>query len=235
MKTLIAGNWKMNSSSSIVEAMSDGSLRPSDAAEILICPPFQYLLPLKPICEAAGIALGAQDCSAHDSGAYTGEVSAVMLREAGCSYVILGHSERRAMHDETDDLVRAKAERAVSAGLKPIICVGETQDERDAGLAKQVVERQIAQSLPQGQGEVVVAYEPVWAIGTGKTASADDAQDMHAFIRGLVPAGTRILYGGSMKPDNAKGLLSMPDIDGGLIGGASLKADAFTALARAAV
>jgi triosephosphate isomerase len=186
----------------------------------------------------SGVAVGAQDCHAADQGAHTGDISAPMLRDAGATFVIVGHSERRADHGESDAVVRGKAEAAARAGLAPIVCVGETGPERDAGQAQDVVGRQLAASLPDGFTGIV-AYEPVWAIGTGKTPTAADVASMHAFIRGTLEerfgnrgAALRILYGGSVKPANAAELLSVPNVDGALVGGASLKADDFLAICR---
>lgn len=237
IKKLIAGNWKMNGSLTGAERLVRGIGDVPDGVEVLVCPPFPYLDMLKQLCDDQGILLGAQDCSAHEKGAYTGEVSAKMLKDLGCSYVILGHSERRQHHKESNVLIKSKIGAAHDAGLVVILCVGETEDQREMNQEKTVVGQQLAECMPAGCNakNTVVAYEPVWAIGTGKTASAGDAEDMHSYIRELVPAGTRILYGGSMKPDNADSLLSMKNIDGGLIGGASLKADDFIALARSGV
>ncbi|HAD87229.1 MAG TPA: triose-phosphate isomerase, partial [Rhodospirillaceae bacterium] len=194
--------------------------------------------------EESGIALGAQDCHGNEKGAHTGDVSAKLLAQVGCAYVIVGHSERRTDHGETDEQVRAKAEAAQAAGMAAIVCVGETEAERDAGRATEVVVGQVVGSVPEGATaeNLVIAYEPVWAIGTGKTATPQDAQDMHAAIRASLAdrfgaetaAGIRILYGGSMKPGNAAELLALADVDGGLIGGASLVADDFWAIGQAA-
>ncbi len=249
MKKLIAGNWKMNGSAqanaSLVSAITEGLEKQRSilsACDLLICPPAIYISELSDICSRHNVALGAQDCSIYESGAYTGEISAPMLKEIGCTYAILGHSERRQYHDESNETVAAKAKTANENGLVSIICVGETEGEREAGAAEAIVERQLLESLPETASidNTVIAYEPVWAIGTGKTASAEDAQKMHSFIRGKLKEKLangekmRILYGGSMKPENAGELLSMPDIDGGLIGGASLKAEQFLAIALAA-
>ncbi len=236
-KKLIAGNWKMNGSLSQAAALAQEIGRVPDGVDVLVCPPFPYLLSIQALCKKQGIALGAQDCSAHLEGAYTGEVSAQMLKDLGCSYVILGHSERRDYHKESNALIHKKIIAAHKAGLVSILCVGETEAQREMNQEQTVVKQQLEKCLPEGvtYQNTVVAYEPVWAIGTGKTASADDAESMHSYIRSLVPAGVRILYGGSMKSTNADSLLSMPNIDGGLIGGASLKADEFIALARSGV
>ena len=209
-----------------------------DSCDILVCPSSLFLAQ----SINKGLSIGAQDCSAHESGAYTGDLSATMLKDIGCGHVILGHSERRQYHNESNALITKKAEAAHNAGLITIICVGETEDEREAGIEGEIVGRQISESIPETATpkNTVIAYEPVWAIGTGKTASADDAQKMHSFIRRKTQEKLadgeklRILYGGSMKPDNAGKLLAMPDVDGGLIGGASLIADKFLAIALAA-
>lgn len=244
-RPLIAGNWKMNGLLSSVRAlaravaspMREGVQRPAD---VLVCPVSVHIPAVAEVLEGSGVKLGGQDCHAAQSGAHTGDVAAVMLADLGCSHVIVGHSERRTDHRETSAQVRAKAEAALAAGLVPIVCVGETEAQRDAGQADAVVTGQVRDSLPAA-GEVVIAYEPVWAIGTGKTATPDDVAAMHATIRtelGNVRgeafgAATLILYGGSVKPDNAPGLLALEDVDGALVGGASLKADDFWAIIEA--
>ncbi len=245
MKKLIAGNWKMNlnrqESVNLAEDLRSG-LPKSPAAEYVVCPPHVYLHEVIKALEGSALAVGAQDCSAFDDGAYTGEVSAGMLKDIGCKYVILGHSERRQYHSETDELVAQKAAKAHEQGLITIICVGETGGEREKGQEQEVVGRQLRNSLPDcaTYKNTVIAYEPVWAIGTGKTAAPQDAGTMHSFIRQRLQAEAdggdlfRILYGGSMKPENAADLLSTANIDGGLIGGASLKADQFIAIAKSA-
>jgi triosephosphate isomerase (TIM) len=245
MKKLIAGNWKMNLNAreavSLAEDLRSG-LPKSHAAEYLVCPPHVYLAEVGKAVEGSGIALGAQDCSAHAEGAYTGEISPEMLKDIGCTYVILGHSERRQHHKETDAQVAAKAAKAHEFGLIAIICVGETLEEREKGQEKDVVAKQLKGSLPQSATykNTVIAYEPVWAIGTGKTATPVDAGAMHDFIRQKLQNEAdsadlfRILYGGSMKPENAADLLATANIDGGLIGGASLRADQFIAIAESA-
>ncbi|MEX2310913.1 MAG: triose-phosphate isomerase, partial [Rhodospirillales bacterium] len=212
--------------------------------ELLICKPFPYLVPVGEMIDESDIRLGAQTCHANASGAHTGDVAAEMLADLGCSYVIVGHSERRADHGENDAAVRAQAEAAQRAGLSAIVCVGETEAQRDQGKALETVNSQLAGSIPDGSdaANLVVAYEPVWAIGTGRTPTEDEVQTMHAAMRATLSArfgkdiadATRLLYGGSMKPSNAKDLLALPDVDGGLIGGASLKAEDFTAIADAA-
>ena len=216
----------------------------SVSCDLVVCPPAPYLAQAKAALAGSAVAWGAQDMSAHESGAFTGEVSATMLQDFACRYVIIGHSERRAMHGETDALVAAKAVRALAAGLVPIVCVGETLAEREAGQTEAVVTQQLQPVLAAvgaQLADIVIAYEPVWAIGTGKTATPMMAQQVHELIRAQLAQANataavkvQILYGGSMKPDNAKELLAMPDIDGGLIGGAALKAADFLAIARAA-
>ncbi|HEX8883976.1 MAG TPA: triose-phosphate isomerase [Noviherbaspirillum sp.] len=246
-RKLITGNWKMNgglaSNAALLSAVKSELGQPS--CQVAVCAPAPYLAQCQQLLSGTPVAWGAQDVSAHDAGAYTGEISASMLRDFDCAYVIVGHSERRAYHGESDEMVGRKAARAIAAGLIPIVCVGETLAERDAGQTEQVVQRQLDAVLAQVAGndlaKLVVAYEPVWAIGTGKTATPQMAQDVHAFLRGRIAArdaqaasGIQILYGGSMKPDNAAELLAMSDIDGGLIGGAALKATDFLAIVRAA-
>lgn len=236
MRQLIAGNWKMNGlAASMDEAAKLGALlggEPPADCDVLICPPATLLALLSGIAPGLGVALGGQDCHELACGAYTGDISAEMLRDAGAAYVIVGHSERRAYHSETDAVVKAKAHAALRAGLTPIVCVGETANERQAGLAEKVVGGQLAESLP-GTGPLVVAYEPVWAIGTGLTPTQEDIAAMHAFIRSHVEEGVRILYGGSVKPSNAADILAIPDVNGALVGGASLKADDFYAIINA--
>lgn len=242
MKKLIVGNWKMHGSLGATEALcrnlyNDLKRQPrlTQICEFVICPPFVHLSTAVMDTSGAPVSIGAQDCSAFTEGAYTGDISAAMLRDLGCTHVILGHSERRIYHNETDETVARKAVRTHEAGLTAIICVGENEQERQQGRHREVVERQLAGSLPEGANteNTVIAYEPVWAIGTGNTATPEDAEAMHAFIREKT-GDIRILYGGSMKPDNAGALLAMPHIDGGLIGGASLKSDQFMAIAKAA-
>jgi triosephosphate isomerase len=212
---------------------------PPDCA-LAVFPPATLLIPVGDTLRGSGIALGAQDCHAEAKGAHTGDIAAPMLKDAGCSYVIVGHSERRANHGETDAKVRAKAAAAHAAGLVPILCVGETLAERERGEALEVVARQLAGSLPEGlkAEQVVVAYEPVWAIGTGRTPTAEDVAAVHAHLRGRIEAavnggaGVRLLYGGSVKATNARELLSVPNVDGALVGGASLNAAEFWAIAQ---
>ena len=245
---LVAGNWKMNGSTASNQELVAGIVAgapQSDSAKLLICPPFPYLAAVAKQVSESRVLLGAQNVSEHESGAFTGEVAPAMLRDIGCEYVIVGHSERRAIYGETSFAVAAKFKAALDAGLKPILCVGETLEQREGGGTESVVEVQLGAVIDKvgiaGFKSAVVAYEPVWAIGTGVTASPEQAQDVHRHIRGVmaghdaeVAESTQILYGGSMKGENAPGLLAMPDIDGGLIGGASLKAGDFLAIAEAA-
>ncbi len=244
-QTLVAGNWKLNGSLESVSELLAGiteQIPTVGATEVAVCPPFVYLQHAGQLLQDTGIALGAQDCSDQAEGAYTGEVSPAMIREFGCTYVIIGHSERRHIYGESDALVAAKFERAQEHSLIPILCVGETLEEREGGQTEAVIARQLDAVLTrsgiEGFDNAVIAYEPVWAIGTGKTATPQQAQQVHAFARDRlsrqdegIAGGIRILYGGSMKPENAGALLQENDIDGGLIGGASLKAEDFVAIA----
>lgn len=244
---LVAGNWKMNGSLDSINKLMEGiksGLSAVQNAEVAVCPPFVYLETVGRLVAGTPVALGAQNVAKEDPGAYTGEIAAPMLTDLGCKYVIVGHSERRNIYGETDTLVAEKYARALSEGLVPILCVGELLDEREAGRTDEVVARQLDAVIGQvgihGLGEGVIAYEPVWAIGTGKTATPEQAQEVHAFIRqrlnghdSAVAEATQILYGGSVKGSNAEGLFGMADIDGGLIGGASLNADDFLAICRA--
>jgi triosephosphate isomerase len=246
-RPLVAGNWKMYGSRAANAALVAGvrSALPPGVDGVL-CPPFVYLADVAAALAGSPLALGAQDLSAEaGQGAFTGEVGGAMLREVGCSHVIVGHSERRARHGEGDALVARKAAAALAAGLVPIVCVGETLEERDAGTTPAVVGRQLTAVLEAcgvaAFDTLVTAYEPVWAIGTGRTASPEQAQEIHALLRGLIAArdatiagSARLLYGGSVKAGNAAELFAMPDIDGGLIGGASLKVDEFAAILAAA-
>jgi triosephosphate isomerase len=243
---LIAGNWKMNGSLAANAALLQGILpglahRP--ACDVAVCVPATYLAQCQALLAGSAVALGAQDVSAREAGAYTGEIAAAMLRDFGVRYAIVGHSERRQYHGETDAVVAEKAQRALAAGITPIVCLGETLTERDAGQTEEIVKRQLAAVIHLNGhciSEIVVAYEPVWAIGTGKTATPEQAQSVHALLRAqLLAASTqagriRILYGGSMNAANAASLLAQPDIDGGLIGGASLKAADFLSIIAAA-
>jgi triosephosphate isomerase (TIM) len=240
----VVGNWKMhgnrvNNAELLAALRAEGPF----IAEVAVCVPFPYLGDVALSLQGSHIAWGAQDCSAHESGAYTGEVAPAMLAEFGCRYVLVGHSERRALHGETDAVVADKAKLALAHGLTPIVCVGETLAERDAGETDHVVMRQLSaviHTLGHCISQVVVAYEPVWAIGTGRTASPDQAQAVHARLRQQLQAATEkaaqmtLLYGGSVKADNAAALFAQTDIDGGLVGGASLKATEFAAICRAA-
>jgi triosephosphate isomerase (TIM) len=243
-RKLVAGNWKMHGSRPVNAELLAGitAARPF-ACDVAVCVPFPYLSETAVTLAGTDIRWGAQDCSAHEQGAYTGEVSVGMLLEFGCRHVIVGHSERRQYHHESDQLVADKAKAALARGITPIVCVGETLAERDSGQTEAVVKRQLSaviHTLGHCAGEMVVAYEPVWAIGTGRTATPEQAQAVHAVLRAQLQAATahandiKILYGGSVKPDNAATLFAQPDIDGGLIGGASLKAADFIAICRAA-
>lgn len=243
-RKLVVGNWKMNGSrAGNAELLAGLKAAGPFVAEVAVCPPFPYLAEVALALQGEDILWGAQDCSSKENGAYTGEVSPAMLAEYGCRYVIVGHSERRAMHGESDQLVADKAKLALAHRLTPIVCVGETLAEREAGQMAAVVKRQMSaviHTLGQCVPQMIVAYEPVWAIGTGKTASPEQAQEVHALLRQQLCAASqaaadmKILYGGSVKPDNAATLFAQPDIDGGLIGGASLKASEFAAICRAA-
>ena len=246
---LIAGNWKMNGSTAMSTELSNGivaDMPASDRVELLVCPPFPYLRAVAAQLAGSGLKLGAQNVSAHAAGAYTGETAATMLKDIGCEYVIVGHSERRAMMGESSEVVAAKFCALLAAGLKPIVCVGETLAERQAEQTNAVISEQLEAVVEMAGidsfANAVIAYEPVWAIGSGQTATPEQAQEAHKHIRDVLAAKNdavarvvRILYGGSMKGDNAAGLLSMADIDGGLIGGASLNAADFLAIADAAI
>jgi triosephosphate isomerase len=247
-KPLVAGNWKMHGSradnATLLRALLD-RLPPQAAAEVMVCPPFVYLQETSRFLKDSDVALGAQSLCAEAQGAFTGEVSGNMLLDVGCRYVLVGHSERRQSYGESDALVARKFVAAQASGLVPVLCVGETLEEREAGRTTEVVARQLdavlAVSRVSAFGQAVIAYEPVWAIGTGRTATPEQAQEVHAMIRGRVAAldakigaSVRILYGGSVKASNARELFSMADIDGGLVGGASLKADEFAQICVAA-
>ncbi len=249
-KPLVAGNWKMNGSRDAALRLTQDLVQGLDAAtlaraEVLVCPPFVHLPEAARALKGSGLLLGAQDLCAEDNGAYTGEISGPMLRDFDCSYVIVGHSERRSLYGESDALTARKFMAAQKAGLTPILCVGETLAEREAGSTPAVVTRQLKAVLDAAGiaafAQAVVAYEPVWAIGTGRTAKSDQAQEVHALIRGVlaardakIAAAARLLYGGSVKASNAAELFHMPDIDGGLVGGASLDAREFLAICAAA-
>ena len=247
-QSLVAGNWKLNGSDAGVQTLASeiaSALVDNSSVEVVVCPVFVHLQTVRSCIASSPIKLGAQDVCDQDSGAYTGEVSAPMLAECGCEYVIVGHSERRSIYRESDEEVAGKFSAALRGGLKPILCVGELLEERESGQTESVVGRQLDAVINSNGVEsfanAVVAYEPVWAIGTGKTASPEQAQAVHAFIRRRVAneseqiaAGLQILYGGSVKPDNAADLFSMNDIDGGLIGGAALNSSDFLAICSAA-
>lgn len=247
-RTLIAGNWKLNGSKhsveSLVSKLNAGTSTLTNV-DVAVCSPYIYMPLVESLLEGQQIKLGAQDVSAHESGAYTGEVAAVMLKEFSCQLCLVGHSERRALHGESDIVVASKFKALKSEGLMPVLCVGESLEERDQGITLSIVEKQVMAVIDECGIEAidgsVIAYEPVWAIGTGRTASPEQAQEVHAGIRALlerfnkdIAVKTQILYGGSMNPANASALLAMQDIDGGLIGGASLKADDFLAICQAA-
>jgi triosephosphate isomerase (TIM) len=247
IKPLVAGNWKMNGLKADLGIAAeiarghDGALRTK--VDLAICPPATLLYPMTAALIGSRIATGGQDCSLRESGAFTGEVSAAMLADAGAQYAIVGHSERRTLHGERDATVKAKAQAAQAALLLPIVCVGETKDEREVGKALAVVKKQLRGSVPEGStgATLVVAYEPVWAIGTGLTPTTADVAEMHAAIRAdlgrilgkAAAASVRLLYGGSVKPSNAAELMGVADVDGALVGGASLKAEDFLGIARA--
>ncbi len=245
-KKIVAGNWKMNTTVAegveLAKAVAAKAPEVPSSVKLIIAPPFTHLVPVADAIKGSGIGLSAQNCADKEKGAYTGEVAADMLVSAGCSYTILGHSERRQYYGETDAKLVEKVKLAIAHGLSPIFCVGENLEEREAGRHFEVVTEQVKNVLytlsAEDMAKVVIAYEPVWAIGTGKTATAEQAQEIHACIRkvvaekfGSLAEEITILYGGSCKPSNAKELFACPDIDGGLIGGAALKADDFIAIA----
>lgn len=246
-KKIVAGNWKMNTTVSegveLAKAVADKSLTLSENVNLVVATPFTHLTEVAKVLKGTKIALSAQNCADKKGGAYTGEISVGMLRSAGCSYTILGHSERRQYYGETDEKLVEKTKLALEAGLDVILCVGENLDQRESGKHFDVVKEQVENVLYKFTADdvkrIVIAYEPVWAIGTGKTATAEQAQEIHAYIRGVVASKfgkevadmTTILYGGSCKPSNAKELFACPDIDGGLIGGAALNADDFIGIA----
>lgn len=247
-KPMVAGNWKLNGSQSSVTTLAQeivAGCQELDQVEVLVCPVYVHIPMVQGIVDGKGVALGAQDASIQDTGAFTGEVSSDMLSEFGCGYVIIGHSERRSLFGDSNEVVAQKFVSVQKAGLTPVLCVGESLEERESGVTEQIVGEQLDAVISlagiEALAQSVIAYEPVWAIGTGKTASPQQAQDVHAFIRNKlsqvnadVAAGVRVLYGGSVKPDNAQELFSMEDIDGGLIGGASLKSEDFLAICQAA-
>ena len=230
---LVAGNWKMHGNRATNRALLDAIVAGVSKVECAVCVPFPYLAQVAERLQGTPVAWGAQNLSEHASGAHTGEVSAAMLAEFGCRYVLVGHSERRQSYGETDSQSAGKFAAAQGAGLRPIFCVGETLEERDAGRTEAVVARQF-DAVKRPFGDAVLAYEPVWAIGTGRTATPEQAQAVHGFLRQRVGAATRIVYGGSVKPQNATAIFAMPDVDGGLIGGASLVAQDFLAICAAA-
>ncbi|WP_144300089.1 triose-phosphate isomerase [Elioraea rosea] len=243
-KALIAGNWKMNGLAAQAEALAlavrEGAAEVRDRAEILICPPATVLAMVARAMRGGPVMVGGQDCHMKGEGAHTGDISAEMLKDAGASHVIVGHSERRTDHGETNAMVMGKARMAMNFELRPILCIGETLAEREQGRAREVVQDQMSNSIPDGFEEAggIVAYEPVWAIGTGRTASEDEIAEMHSFIRSLLGsrrmASVPILYGGSVKPANARAILALPEVGGALVGGASLVAADFLAIAAAA-
>jgi triosephosphate isomerase (TIM) len=231
---LVAGNWKMHGSRTSIQALLDALLQgipKSGNCGVAVCPPFPFLGQVADRLRGSPVGWGAQNVSEHAQGAYTGEVSAAMLAELGCRYALVGHSERRQLYGETDAQVAAKFAAARSAGITPILCVGETLQERDAGRTEEVVGRQLGAVKFEGG---VLAYEPVWAIGTGRNATPEQVQEVHAYLRKRVGSDTPILYGGSVKPQNAPAIFAMPDVDGGLIGGASLVAKDFLDIVKAA-
>jgi len=245
---MVAGNWKMNGSSESVKQLIAGikeGMGSVNSAEVVVCPPAVYISRVSGAVDGSAVKVGSQNICDEDKGAFTGEISGEMLKEVGCDYAIIGHSERRALYGESDELVAKRFAAARRNGLKPIFCIGETLEERESGITNDVCSRQIDAVIAlegvEALADGVIAYEPVWAIGTGKTATPEQAQEVHAFIRGKIARlsadvadGLRILYGGSMNPANAKELIGQPDIDGGLIGGASLKPADFLAICQAA-
>jgi len=244
----VAGNWKLNGSresvTSLAKSIAEGAA--SMSCEVLVCPTFVHLSDVQSVIGGSSVALGAQNCSVEQEGAYTGEVSSSMIKAFGAQYIIVGHSERRAMYAESSGLVAQKAQAVQQAGMQPIVCVGETLEQREAGQLQAVLDEQLDAVIDvlgiNAIAQAVIAYEPVWAIGTGRSASTEQAQEVHAMIRQKLAAldaeaaqQVRILYGGSVKPDNAQALFSQPDIDGGLIGGAALKSESFLGICSAAV
>jgi triosephosphate isomerase len=243
-RKLVVGNWKMNGNRAAnAELLAALKAAGPWAAEVVVCPPYVYIADAAAALAGSGIGWGGQECVEFENGAYTGDVGAEMLADIGCRYVVVGHSERRHLHADDDQLIALKAKAALAHKLTPVVCVGETLAERDAGQTEAVVKRQMSaviHTLAHCISEIVVAYEPVWAVGTGRTASPEQAQAVHALLRAQLHAATekagemKLLYGGSVKADNAATLFAQPDIDGGLIGGASLKAADFAAICRAA-
>jgi len=251
-KPFVAGNWKMNTDShsgpALAKAVADGSTEwAGSSVTVAVIPPFVYLPPVGQAVSSSGVAVGAQDIYFEEKGAFTGEISPGMLKDVGCTYALCGHSERRHVLGESDEIVNKKVLASIAGGLLPILCVGELLEERDAGQTEQVVERQVKEGLANVTAEkapaVTIAYEPVWAIGTARTATPEQAQEVHAFIRKLIAQmygedlaqEMRLLYGGSVKPGNAAELMGQEDVDGSLVGGASLKADDFLGIIKAAV
>jgi triosephosphate isomerase (TIM) len=249
-RKVIAGNWKMNNdlkeTQNLISKLSSMLSKGEENCDVIVCPPFTSLSEAHSLVKDTKIKLGAQNMYFETSGAFTGEISASMLKSVGCEYVILGHSERRNIFGETDELINNKIKKALASGLKPIFCVGELLEERESGVMEEVIERQVLGGLDgisaEEMSKVIIAYEPVWAIGTGKTASPEQAQEVHAFIRNLIKSkygasvsdNIIVQYGGSVKPDNAKELLSQKDIDGALVGGACLKAESFMGIIQGA-
>lgn len=232
---LIAGNWKMNGLKAGIAELEALIAAPAPAGcELLLCPPATLVAAFAARAAGSAVAIGGQDCHWQPQGAHTGDVSAEMFADAGASHIIVGHSERRTDHGETDAVVKSKAEAVARSGLTPIICIGETLAEREAGATLAVIGRQLAGSVPNGLTTLVIAYEPVWAIGTGLTPTVEQVAEVHAAIRAQVGPGIAILYGGSVKPSNAAELLAIPDVDGALVGGASLKAADLLAIAAGA-
>ena len=233
---LAAGHWKMNGlQAQLAEARALAAAQPAPGSQVLLCPPATLLAPMAQALAGSAVHLGGQDCHANPKGAHTGDISAAMLADAGAGFVILGHSERRADHGETSEAVAAKVRAAWGAGLVAIVCVGETLAQRDAGETLAVVAAQVAGSLPEGATaeNTVIAYEPVWAIGTGRTPTPDQIAEVHAALRAQAPAGVRLLYGGSVNPGNAATIFALANVDGALVGGASLKAADFGAIIQA--
>jgi len=236
MRRLAAGNWKMNGlSAQLAEARALAEAFPAPGCEVLLCPPATLLAPMAEALRGSAVRVGGQDCHALQSGAHTGDISAPMLADAGASHVILGHSERRADHGESSQEVAAKVRAAWDVGLVAIVCLGETLAQRDAGETLALVRAQLAESLPGGANaaNTVIAYEPVWAIGTGRTPTPDQIAEVHAALRAQAPAGTRLLYGGSVNPANAATIFALANVDGALVGGASLKAADFGRIVQA--
>ena len=248
-KKVIAGNWKMNNdlteTQNLISKLSSGLSKEKVNSDVIVCPPFTSLMEASSLLKNTSIKLGAQNMYYEDSGAYTGEVSASMLKSVGCEYVILGHSERRTIFGETDEVINKKIKKALESGLKPIFCIGETLAEREKNVTIDVIKKQLTVGLndisEENLSKIIIAYEPVWAIGTGRNATPEQAEDVHKYIRGWIkekysPNAAEnlvIQYGGSVKPDNAKELLSQKDIDGALVGGACLKADSFISIIKA--